>query len=175
MFDTILSFDSSVLLWLSALPHPAWLTWAMKTLSAVSAWSTIWYLIALGLVLRGHPEAGFRAAMALVITALVVGVVLKPVVDRERPPTPLGSALAATESASFPSGHAAGAAAGAYGLSRVSLTGAPVLWSLATLVAISRLYLGAHYPLDVLSGLLIGLLCAHVVTISRRQAGHGPP
>ena len=139
IFDAILSFDSSVLLWLSGLLHPAWLTWAMKTVSDVSAWSAIWYVLALGFVLRGHAEAGFRASMALVVTALVVGVILKPAVDRERPPALLGSDLAVTESASFPSGHAAGAAAGAYGLTRIWISGAPLLWGLATGVAVSRL------------------------------------
>lgn len=171
MFDAILSLDSSLLLWISLLPHPTWLTHGMKAASAVSANSAIWYLLALALVLRGKPEAGFRAAMALVVTAVVVGVVLKPAIGRERPSVSLDANLvaAATDSASFPSGHAAGAAAGAYSLSRIWIAGAPLLWSVAAIVTVSRLYLGAHYPLDVLAGLLIGLGCAHLVTGGREN------
>lgn len=60
---------------------------------------------------------------------------------------------------SFPSGHAASAVAGAITLSWVWPHGRLVLWPLATLVALSRIYVGVHYPLDVLGGVL-GVACA---------------
>ena len=169
VFDGILSLDSSLLLWISRLPHPSWLTHGMKAASTVSAGSTLWYFLALTLVVRGKPEASFRAVMALLATAVVVGAVLKPAIGRERPAVSLDANLAATapDTASFPSGHAAGAAAGAYSLSRIWIAGAPLLWSMAAVVTVSRLYLGVHYPLDVLAGLLIGLGCAYLVTGGR--------
>jgi undecaprenyl-diphosphatase len=36
------------------------------------------------------------------------------------------------------------------------------LWLLAVLVAVSRIYVGVHYPLDVLGGAVLGLACAWV-------------
>jgi undecaprenyl-diphosphatase len=63
---------------------------------------------------------------------------------------------------SFPSGHAASSVAGAVTLSQLWPAGRVVLWSLATLVALSRIYVSVHYPLDVLGGALLGLACAWV-------------
>jgi undecaprenyl-diphosphatase len=47
------------------------------------------------------------------------------------------------------------------------------LWALALLIAASRVYLGVHYPLDIVAGFAIGLACAVFVTGGRvyRQIG----
>jgi undecaprenyl-diphosphatase len=63
---------------------------------------------------------------------------------------------------SFPSGHAASAVAAAVTLARLWPNGRLVLWLLAVLVAVSRIYVGVHYPLDVLGGAVLGLACAWV-------------
>jgi undecaprenyl-diphosphatase len=61
---------------------------------------------------------------------------------------------------SFPSGHACGSAV-AYG-AIAAVTGSPVIAIVVTvlvlLIGISRIYLGAHYPSDVVAGWLIGIL-----------------
>ena len=56
----------------------------------------------------------------------------------------------------FPSGHAALAFAGAVVLTRVLPAGRIVWWVLAAATAYSRVYLGVHYPLDVLAGAVVG-------------------
>jgi undecaprenyl-diphosphatase len=58
---------------------------------------------------------------------------------------------------SFPSGHTATAVAGAIVLSYFVPQAAPLFALLAALIAYSRLYVGVHYPLDVLAGAAIGL------------------
>lgn len=64
---------------------------------------------------------------------------------------------------SFPSGHASSAFAAGLVLARkVPRLSLPVI-ALAALIAFSRVYVGVHYPLDVISGVLTGLLCAILV------------
>ena len=71
--------------------------------------------------------------------------------------------------ASFPSGHAANAFAGALVLSITAPRGRLAWWPLAVAIAYSRVYLGVHYPLDVVGGAGVGLACAGVVLFARRR------
>ncbi len=76
---------------------------------------------------------------------------------------------------SFPSGHSQSAFTFAHMfsflLTRTSLAKTHVrvlqilFYSLATLTCVSRVYVGAHFPIDILAGALIGLLCSHLVIL----------
>jgi undecaprenyl-diphosphatase len=61
---------------------------------------------------------------------------------------------------SFPSGHAASAFSGAYILARLFPALRGLWYAIAGLVGFSRLYVGAHYPGDIVSGSLLGYLLA---------------
>jgi undecaprenyl-diphosphatase len=58
----------------------------------------------------------------------------------------------------FPSNHAANSVVVAFILTRFYKKLNPFLWTLAVMVCISRMYLGKHYPSDLLGGALLGLL-----------------
>jgi len=166
VLDPLLSLDASILQWINTLPHPGWLTFVMNAITTSGDSSAIWFALAFVAAWRGDPESAFRVVLSLIVTAVLVGSVFKPSIDRDRP-MPTGACeqvVAVGNSPSFPSGHAAGAAAGAYSLSRIWRARAPLVWSLAVLVSVSRVYLGAHYPLDILVGLLVGLACGCFVT-----------
>lgn len=122
--------------------------------------------IALGLVLMCIPKTrrlGAAVLTALVFGALATNLALKPLVNRTRPWVAIEGLRTLVDSGagdpSFPSGHTTAAFAFA---GTVLRSGAKRGWkgaclALAVLMAISRLYVGVHYPTDVLAGVVIGL------------------
>jgi membrane-associated phospholipid phosphatase len=64
---------------------------------------------------------------------------------------------------SFPSAHATASFAAATAYSRAIPAGSPLLYGTATLLALSRPYLGVHYPSDVLAGAAIGTVTGRLL------------
>lgn len=131
------------------------------------------------LLLVGRWRAALVVTLAVALTKVAVAVV-KEIIQRPRPET----AFEAHGTFSFPSGHAASAAALymtlAVLLSRDHRAGVrAIALSLGALVTVavgaSRVFLGAHFPTDVLAGWLVGgllALCAWALVV--RFAGHPP-
>jgi undecaprenyl-diphosphatase len=114
-------------------------------------------------ILYHHGRRVDAYAVALsVLGAMALSSVVKPIVDRSRPPV---HHLEAVSSASFPSGHATQSTAFYLALLMALFTGRPPRVRAATAIAtailiiaiaISRVYLGVHYPTDVVAGVLLG-------------------
>ena len=137
----------------------------MSALSWASYLGILWLVIAAGFAIARRlswRDVG-RLALALATTALLTDYALKPVIDRARPyfMTPeIHVMVERPSNSSFPSGHAATAAAGAVVLTAVLPPGLVVWWLLAIGIGYSRVYLGVHFPFDVIAGAFTGAATA---------------
>ncbi len=116
----------------------------------------------LALVFRGRWAGAYQALLAIGLAALLADVAAKPLIARHRPFVTFNTIEIMAKpqrSGSFPSTHAAASFAGAFAASRVFPELRVAFWLIATLVAVARVYLGVHYPLDVIAGAVIGI-CA---------------
>ena len=162
----LVEWDDVARVWLTTHHHPI-ADAMMEGLSIIGRGGAIWIAITLALVIldRRRVHAAGVVLVALALAFVMTDLVIKPVVARARPFEKSVATRVIDRrplTYSFPSGHAASAVAGAFTLSRLWPNGRLVLWSLATLVALSRIYVGVHYPLDVLGGAVLGLACAWV-------------
>jgi len=159
------------------------LRWAPLTplLALASAWWVKGVLFALAglawdLRRRALPRTALAALAAMGLASLLTSAA-KDAVGRVRPPLEDATiraigALPATPS--FPSGHASTAFAAAVALAALApRLRAPAL-ALAALVAVSRVYLGVHFWLDVLAGAALGALVGLLVAGAARRLAGGP-
>jgi hypothetical protein len=123
----------------------------------------IWLAIGFaGGVMDAERRGEWRRATATVAGVYALNTAIKQVVGRRRPELPDLPALTGTPTAlSFPSAHASTAFAGAVVYSRLGLP-TPPLYALATGLALSRLYLGVHYPSDVVAGAALGTVAGAI-------------
>jgi undecaprenyl-diphosphatase len=146
----------------------------MLLASALGAAGFIWWITALiSMVFPNKRAAAWRLLLAVALTWTLNELMLKPLVDRPRPFEVDASITvidARPTTAAFPSGHAAMAVAGAVAGSRMIPWSAWAWWPLALIVAVSRVYIGVHWPSDVAAGALIGLATTWFV-LGGRQKG----
>jgi len=136
---------------------------AMIPLTTSANNSKLWIGLAALLAASGgrfEKRASMRGLLAVSATSLVANVPIKLLVRRKRPMSNLipkpRRLTRVPASYSFPSGHAASAAAFATGAGLESPALAAPLGVLAAAVGYSRVYTGVHYPGDVLAGAVIG-------------------
>lgn len=162
MVAFINDLDAVILLWIQAnLRGP--LDAVVTFITHLADHGYLWILIALILLLiRKTRKGGCAAAIALACGALITNLCIKNAVARIRPYETiegLYSLIGRMEDWSFPSGHttASFAAATAMASTLGKKFGIPA-FILAILIALSRLYVGVHYPSDVLAGVIIGIV-----------------
>ncbi len=176
----LLAMDRALFTFINGAVHPAWLDRTMVVLTDVGIARPILVVVALALVVLGRRRGLvilLGAVATITLSDQLSAHVIKPWVGRERPCSALEHVMLlvkCTGTGSFPSSHAANTFAGALYFSRFAPQLALPLFALAFLVSISRVYVGVHYPLDLLAGALLGMACASAVLAFMTREGWAP-
>lgn len=180
MFESLLALDNQIFHLINQSQHTPILDWIFLFFSfyPLLIWTGIGVVV--GFIEERHNSLFFlRLILALVLAGALSSVFIKPIVRRPRPDiqhgaivvlVPENPALVAfNNDFAFPSGHAAVAFAGAYIVTRGELNkklkhtnryrkvAKYFFYVVAAITAFSRIYLGKHYPLDVIAGALLGI------------------
>ncbi|MFE5091986.1 phosphatase PAP2 family protein [Streptomyces sp. NPDC056638] len=176
--STATSFDGGLYTWITELAQrsPAALD------SAIRVWSdyglALFALLMLASWWRSRSVGPARTAMALctplvVVAAYIVNDLVKSAFHEQRPCQTLHvvtvEACPALGDWSFPSNHAAIAAAAATAIWLTDRRLGALAVPAALLMAASRVWIGVHYPHDVLIGLVTGALVAWPLTVAARR------
>jgi len=171
MIDALIRFDTTLFLWLNRL-HTSWLDPLMVLLTERNTWIPFYAVLVGWLGYRYRKQAiglVITLAVAVTLSDQTASALLKPLTLRLRPchepalQPLIHPVMECGGLYGFASSHAANTFALATGLWLLFGRRYPALrWLFlwAVLVSYSRIYVGAHYPLDVLTGAGIGVLMA---------------
>lgn len=166
MFDALSQIDISLLYAANHAHHPL-LDALMLFVTDIKRTGMLLLLVWIGLMWKGGARGRTVALLLLpliLLTDQLNSHVLKDLFGRVRPCEVLEGVRAidgCRHSLSFPSSHAVNTFAAATLFTLFYRRWVPwVAFGLATVVSYSRVYLGLHYPSDVLGGAVIGALCA---------------
>ena len=167
MLDAILQLDGQLLVAIQGL-HVAWLDPVVSFYTKLGDAGWLWIIMSIVFLLnKPTRKAGLLALCAMALGLLVTNLTIKPLISRPRPwlDWPIVPLVTENDPKSFPSGHtcAAFAAAMVWVRTLPQKRDRVIVAVMAVLMGLSRLYVGVHYPSDVLTGAVIGSLCAWAV------------
>ncbi len=167
MLETLLNIDGGILLFLQEAVRNPVLNPIMVLITSLGNAGIIWILLTIALLIPEKTrKIGCMIACALLASLLFNNILLKNMVARVRPYNAMEALVPIVKKPSefsFPSGHAGSSFAAACVLYR-KLPKKQGVWALilAALISFSRLYVGVHYPTDILAGAVVGIVCSYI-------------
>ena len=167
MLETLLNLDGGFLLFLQESVRNPILDNLMIFITSLGNGGMIWIAATIVLLIpKKTRKAGIMSAVALLGSLIINNNIVKNIVQRPRPFvtfTDLQIIIPTPSEFSFPSGHTSSsfAAAAVFYRHLPKKLGFPAV-ILAGLIGFSRLYVGVHYPTDVIAGVLMGILLSYL-------------
>lgn len=162
--NQLIYFDRNLFFLINHLPHYYLIDLLALIISGAGSYGVIWLIVGIVIYIREENKDHHFIFLLLGtagISYLITEIILKNLIRRPRPEAIEGALLVSqeiTRSYSFPSGHATFAFALATILSFKEPKLKFILYSVAILICLTRIYLGRHYPLDVVGGAVIGFI-----------------
>ncbi len=175
MTQNLLLLDNQLFVFINHLPHNIIFDSVFLFFSGVGTYGLLWIGVMMVLFIweEVKDKKGFMALiLALSGSILISGLILKNIAKRPRPQFVIRETIVigdSRETYSFPSTHSVIAFAAAYILAKEHKKWAKFYYLLAFLIAFSRIYLGKHYPGDVVMGAMIGVTIGYLSIIVTRK------
>lgn len=162
MIDFLINIDGNILLWIQEFLRNSLFTPIFVTITHLGDGGAIWIIISLLLLIfKKTRRMGALCIAALLGSLIVNNLILKNLVARIRPYEVidgLNLLIEKQKDLSFPSGHSGASFAAAVTIFQCIKNKKIGIIAIifASLIAFSRLYVGVHYPTDVLVGIITG-------------------
>lgn len=169
--EFILSIDTSLFYFLNKTLANPFFDWFFPIITNQKNWNPIYIFLILFLIVKYKK----RGALIAIIAILAVGITdyfgshfIKEIIGRIRPCSSLSDVhllVPCGGGKSFPSLHASNNFALAYVLSKYFTKNAWIFYTVASLIAISRVIVGVHYPGDVIGGAIYGTFISFIILL----------
>lgn len=165
--ERLFEMEGQLLLWIREVFASPVMDKIMIFISSLANKGMLWIGIGVVLLLFGvkgrkWSNRGLLVLLSLAFNMVICNLLLKPLVARTRPYDLLGYEILVRRLGdySFPSGHTSASFAAATAIYAIDRRWGAAAYVLAALIGFSRLYLGVHFPTDVLAGAVVGILAA---------------
>lgn len=167
MLESLVTLDGNILLFIQEFIRNPFLNPIVIFITSLGDGGFVWILATIALLIpKKTRKIGYMSALALLGSLLINNTLIKNLVARPRPYTVLSELqilIPKPGEYSFPSGHTSSsfAAAAVFYRQLPKKFGVPAI-TLAVLIGLSRLYVGVHYPTDVLAGAVMGIVLSYL-------------
>ncbi|NLA85848.1 MAG: phosphatase PAP2 family protein [Clostridiales bacterium] len=171
--ELIQSIDTNILLFIQEHLRCGFINAVMIFCSAIGTAGILWITTGIAMIVtKKYRRTGILLFVCLAATWVLNDLAVKNLVQRPRPylSIPELRVLVPLQTDfSFPSGHTSTSFACAFVLTRLGGRRWAWVYIVAGMIAVSRLFVGVHYPADVLAGAIFGALSAAVVVVLARR------